>query len=238
MATWRAAKSLVTLRDQVNAIAPSRKKDSDGMKGDDAHAARKSDHNPNDNGIVLALDITTDPANGVSARALAEALVDSRDPRIKYVISNRQICSSKQSPWKWRPYDGANAHEKHCHLSVMDDPSLYDDARPWAITAEQLTGTKVPIPAPQPQPAPTTLPPTRKLPQTIAGSIEERIRELLMDMSSAATAAQAGAFSIFKTSLLANVDAVRTDIDTVRSKIAAFDLSSARTGGVRPPSPA
>ena len=36
-ASWRAAKSLLKLRDQVNARFPGRKKDSDGTIGDAAH---------------------------------------------------------------------------------------------------------------------------------------------------------------------------------------------------------
>lgn len=130
---WRSAKSLVTLRAQVDAAWPNRSKSSDGTIGDSAHAATKSDHNPNPAGVVQAIDITNDPTHGVSARGIAEALVASRDPRIKYIISNAQICSSKTSPWVWRPYSGANAHTKHVHISVMDDPALYDDARPWSI---------------------------------------------------------------------------------------------------------
>src|ERR1044071_4339182 len=158
---WRIAKSLETLRGQVNAIAPERDKSSDGTIGDTSHAARKSDHNPNSAGVVQAMDISNDPAHGIIARALAEALVASRDPRIKYVISNKQINSSKVSPWKWRPYNGANAHQKHVHVSVMDDPALYDDPAPWKITAEQLSSGQVPpTPKPRkPKPTPVTIPP-------------------------------------------------------------------------------
>lgn len=129
----RIAKSLDALRKQIDAAAPGRDKSSDGWLGDAAHAARKSDHNPNAAGVVTALDITHDPARGVNARALAEALITSRDKRIKYVISNRQINSSAVSPWQWRPYDGPNAHEHHVHVSVMDDPALYDDIGLWSI---------------------------------------------------------------------------------------------------------
>ena len=33
----------------------------------------------------------------------------------------------------WRNYSGANPHTKHCHISVKQDASLYDDARAWVI---------------------------------------------------------------------------------------------------------
>lgn len=129
----RIAKSLATLRDQVNARWPNRSKVSDGWQGDAAHAARKSDHNPNEDGVVQALDLTHDPAKGFDSYKLAESLRLNRDPRIKYVISNGRIFSSKVSPWQWRPYRGANAHSKHVHVSVDDDPAKHDDPRTWAL---------------------------------------------------------------------------------------------------------
>jgi hypothetical protein len=129
----RIAKSLGMLRRQVNDRWPGRDKSSDGWIGDAAHKASKSDHNPNAADVVQALDLTHDPAHGPDARALAEALIASRDPRIKYIISNAEIVSAKMRPWRWRPYSGVNAHRYHVHISVDDDPALYDDARPWML---------------------------------------------------------------------------------------------------------
>src|SRR5215470_17886646 len=100
--SWRVARSLLTLRDQVNRMAPDRDKSSDGTIGDERHQTTKSEHNPDANGVVRAMDITHDPAHGVDARKLAEALVASRDTRILYLISNGQIVSSVVKPWIWR----------------------------------------------------------------------------------------------------------------------------------------
>ena len=129
----RLARSLEQLRAQVDALWPLRDTSSDGWIGDAAHAARKSDHNPDAAGVVTAIDITHDPGRGLDARKLAEALVAARDPRIEYIISNGEIVNSRVSPWVWRAYDGENDHRKHMHISVHDEPALYDDARPWAI---------------------------------------------------------------------------------------------------------
>lgn len=135
---WRLAKSLSVLRDQVNAKYPGRSKVSDGTIGDAAHSARKSDHNPR-GGVVNAFDITHDLRSGCDAHAIVQALLDSRDPRISYVISNRRICSGAggPSPWKWRKYTGSNPHDKHAHVSVVDGTAaknkLRDDTTPWAI---------------------------------------------------------------------------------------------------------
>jgi hypothetical protein len=114
-------------------MSPNRSRSSDGTIGDTSHQTRKSDHNPNDDGVVTAMDITHDPAHGVDAGVLAEILRDSEDPRIKYVISNARIFSSLTSPWQWRPYSGANAHTKHVHVSVVGDRKLYDDDSPWLV---------------------------------------------------------------------------------------------------------
>lgn len=118
MNAWHLAKSLESLRTRINTLAPRRSTKSDGTVGDLAHSARKSDHNPDENGTVMAMDITHDPANGCDGKVLAESLRQSRDPRIKYVIWDQRIFSSTVQPWKWRPYNGTNPHSKHVHVSV------------------------------------------------------------------------------------------------------------------------
>ena len=142
---WRPAKSLETLRSQVNSAAPRRKKTSDGMLGDAAHALRVSDHNPNSAGVVTALDLTHDPAGGFDSYKFAETLRQNKDPRVKYVISNGRIFSSITQPWVWRPYTGSNKHSQHVHVSVTAKPALYDDAAPWRIagTVSQPAPTRL-----------------------------------------------------------------------------------------------
>ncbi len=131
---WRIANSLVVLRDQVNAAAPKRSKISDGTIGDPAHRARKSDHNPNSAGVVTAIDFTHDPKGGFDAYTFADILKANRDPRVKYVISNRRIWNPSISD-AWRAYTGANPHDKHTHVSVQASKGLYDDDRPWDLGA-------------------------------------------------------------------------------------------------------
>lgn len=132
---WRLARSLHTLRDQVNARYPKRRKTHDGTIGDRSHASRKSDHNPSImddiHGVVSALDITHDPKGGCDAHALAEHLRQSRDPRIKYIISNARICSPPG--WTWRKYTGTNPHKSHVHISVKGDKRHYDSMARWVL---------------------------------------------------------------------------------------------------------
>lgn len=140
--TARIAQSLDILRRQVDEFFPKRSRISDGWIGDQAHASRKSDHNPNPVGVVQAIDLTHDPASGCDSYALAEALRMSKDSRIKYVISNGHIFSSTMDPWMWREYNGSNKHTKHVHVSVNDDPENYDDIRLWDLDgSDQIVDT-------------------------------------------------------------------------------------------------
>lgn len=139
---WRLARSLSTLLGQVNSAYPGRSKASDGTIGNQAHATRPSDHNPNPQGVVCGLDITHDPANGCDAHALAETLRTHRHPNLKYLISNSRIASAKDG-WAWRPYTGVNKHNKHIHVSVgvgKDGQSKqpYDDTTPWTIKENSM----------------------------------------------------------------------------------------------------
>lgn len=135
MATARITKSLDTLRSQVNKLAPKRSKISDGWLGDKKHSMRKSDHNPEPDGTVDALDITHDPANGVDIQKLCDAIIASKDRRVSYLICNGKIIAGNggPSPWKKRKYNGANKHTKHLHVSVLDKHQ--DDTSPWDIAA-------------------------------------------------------------------------------------------------------
>lgn len=137
--SYRRAKSLDRLVEQVNAAKPNRSRKSDGWIGDLRHQKSKSEHNPDSKtGVVRAQDITHDPANGLHARELAEALIASRDPRTLYVISEGQMCRSYRAkdgtaPWTWTKYTGKNGHYHHVHISVVADPKLYDDTSDWKL---------------------------------------------------------------------------------------------------------
>jgi hypothetical protein len=136
----RIAKSLNVLRDQINKAYPKRNKVSDGWIGDTSHSARKSDHNPNTKGVVQALDLTHDPRVGFDSYKFADHLRTTKDPRIKYVISNGRIWTPSISP-DWRKYTGSNPHSKHVHVSVGDSASSYDSPNAWDIGT---VGTAVP----------------------------------------------------------------------------------------------
>jgi hypothetical protein len=117
----RLCKAGQQLRLQVDDTYPDRDRTSDGWIGDTRHSARPSDHNPDEQGIVRAIDIDRD-LSGKAKPDLMPDLADQiryaakRDKRIAYVIFNGKIASAK-SLWRWRAYKGINPHTKHCHVS-------------------------------------------------------------------------------------------------------------------------
>jgi hypothetical protein len=141
VAQWRVAKCLLMLRSQINRLAPRRRKLSDGTIGDAAHSSRSSDHNPwvrdGATGVVTAMDITHDPANGCDGSTLAAVLRAARDSRIKYIIWNRKIANSSAvggaAAWAWRDYRGSNPHTHHIHVSVKPEKPSYDSEVAWAL---------------------------------------------------------------------------------------------------------
>jgi hypothetical protein len=115
------------LRDQVDDSYPSRDRTSDGWIGDTRHAARPSDHNPDVDGWVRAIDVDRD----LSGRAKPDLMPDLADQirllckskkerRITYIIFDGRIASSKKG-WAWRTYEGTNKHNHHCHISFAKE---------------------------------------------------------------------------------------------------------------------
>lgn len=160
MPQWFLSPPLATLRRQLDTNWPTRDRTSDGSIGDTAHAARRSDHNPDADGMVRALDVDRDIAPGFTARALAEAIVASRDARVSYLISNGQIVSGPAgpSPWSWRPYVGVNAHREHVHVSIRNLEPFRSDASPWPIFDRlAIRPFSVPASLPTPRPIPNVI---------------------------------------------------------------------------------
>jgi len=117
----RLSKAAEQLRSEINAKYPKRDKLSDGWIGDTAHNARKSDHNPDKQGWVRAIDIDSDLVKSSSKESwlLAEQIKTialKGDKRISYVIHQHRIASPRQN-WAWRVYKGANPHVSHIHIS-------------------------------------------------------------------------------------------------------------------------
>lgn len=124
---------LVTLRDEVNRKWPNRPTGSDGWLGDAAHAARKSDHNPDSKGNVHAIDITT--ANNRQGRRIRRVVKRAciGDKRIWYVIANGYIYSQTYN-WAKRKYTGSDSHIGHIHISANYANGLATSTATWNIS--------------------------------------------------------------------------------------------------------
>lgn len=130
MARPRLVKAGVTLRKQLDDKFPRRDRKSDGWVGDSKHQARKSDHNPDKNGWVHAIDIDENMGSGSgrqgkTAQEFADQLIkyarEGKDGgRLKYVVYENKIASGTypNKYWVWR--DGNWGHTQHIHVSFTD----------------------------------------------------------------------------------------------------------------------
>jgi hypothetical protein len=127
MKPW-LSKSAVQFREQVDDSFPERLRKSDGWIGDARHSARKSDHNPDTNGCVRAIDIDARLSDdkGLSAY-LADQIrqYGKTNGRISYVIHQSRIASPLLG-WRWRSYKG-NPHNHHIHISFKKDQDSNSD---------------------------------------------------------------------------------------------------------------
>ena len=127
MKAW-LSKSAAQLREQIDDSFPDRDRSSDGWIADARHmSAGKSDHIPDaSGGVVRAIDIDRDLSGKAKPDVmpyLAEQIrvaAKSGEKRIAYIIFDSRIASSKKS-WAWRPYNGFNKHNHHCHISFTKE---------------------------------------------------------------------------------------------------------------------
>jgi hypothetical protein len=121
----RPAVSLRRLARQIDARWPDRSTASDGWIGDRRHVTEHSDHNPDERGVVRALDVTAD---GIDPEKLVR--VAKRHPAVEYVIWDRRIWSRSHG-FKPRAYVGDNPHTDHVHISLRDGDRARLSRVPW-----------------------------------------------------------------------------------------------------------
>ena len=120
----KATPAAIAVLRQATALAPKRKKASDGLLPSAAHLAASptSDHNTG-----LAVDLTHDPKNGIDCKVIFEKFKE--DKRVKYLIFNGKIWSKDRAKEGNRKYSGSNSHSHHLHVSINSRCS--DDTSPW-----------------------------------------------------------------------------------------------------------
>jgi hypothetical protein len=117
----KLCKAGIQLREQFDDAYGDRLRTSDGWIGDSRHSARKSDHNPDEQGWVRAIDIDRDLSGKPKPDLMPDVadqlrILAKTDRRISYLIFDGKIASAK-SFWRWRKYKGINQHRTHLHIS-------------------------------------------------------------------------------------------------------------------------
>jgi hypothetical protein len=138
------APSLAHLRAETNAKWPDRDKRSDGWIGDARHRAGKSDHNPDANGCVRAIDVDRD---GIDPRQLVLAAIG--DPRTNYVIFDRKIYSRRRG-FRAHAYTGPNPHTHHVHISILPTLAAETNVAPWFGRTARVAAPAKPVAPPFP----------------------------------------------------------------------------------------
>lgn len=131
---YRLASSLDRLFDEVNTTWPQRDRRTDGWLGDTSHQARYSEHNPDDRGIVHAIDIDTDRLTPAEKNRLLKALIGH--PAVWYVIHEGRIWSRTYG-WRARKYTGPNPHAGHIHVSIRLVPAAENWVGTWLAKASR-----------------------------------------------------------------------------------------------------
>jgi hypothetical protein len=118
------------LRLQFDDSYGDRDRRSDGWVGDLRHQSRStSDHNPDENGIVRAIDVDRDVHKSGKPDLMPDIADQIRlaakagEKRIAYIIFAGRIASSRLG-WRWRPYKGSNPHDHHLHVSFTKTGDL------------------------------------------------------------------------------------------------------------------
>jgi len=135
---------------EFNEIAPYRDHASDGTIGDKAHQQETSDHNPDSEGAVRAIDVDNDLYEpGLDFETVVQFLLtrcrSGAEKRITYIIYNRRIWE-QDNGWKERAYHGASPHTEHGHFSFSHSDKLSNstasfrlDLIPVALTPADKT---------------------------------------------------------------------------------------------------
>jgi len=130
-----ASPAAIAMLRQATALAPLRKKASDGLLPSIAHLKQSPD---SDHNTGLAVDLTHDPKSGIDCTDIFQRLKE--DDRVDYLIFNGKIWSRKYAKQGDRKYAGKNPHTKHLHVSIK--PEFAGDTSPWFWWKNQPSLTK------------------------------------------------------------------------------------------------
>lgn len=131
----RLAKSLVVLRDQIDALFPDRDRCCDGNILDQHRRTNYDGDHTASPDVARALYVTNDPAVGLKSHDLALSLMRAKDRRIRVVISQGQYFQGPagERPWTLQPYHKRRDHWDDVLIMVRDEEEYFDDELRWKL---------------------------------------------------------------------------------------------------------
>lgn len=167
---WHLAISLAELELEANEYAPQRGHATDGSIGDPAHqsqgaptynllgkATGGTDHEPDDVGVVCALDLGHDPAHGFDANTVAHTIAGhvtaGSESRVDYlalenVVPGRKLLFHDPTGTGRPHWDdvGPSTAAPHLHTSVLHTPNGRNSGATWDLANVQRNPPHPPPP--------------------------------------------------------------------------------------------
>jgi hypothetical protein len=150
MASWYEVPCGLQLFREFDTIAPNRSRASDGTIGDAAHQKEVSDHNPDKEGAVRAIDVTStlnepDLSMEDCVQFILTRCRAGLEKRITYIIYVRRIWA-QDNEWRQVAYMGTSPHTEHAHFSLSHNDTLANNTAsfhledtPMALTTADKT---------------------------------------------------------------------------------------------------
>ena len=144
------ARSLRRLEAEVNRQFPRRDHWSDGWLGDDSHATRFSDHNPDRSGYVHAYDFDATMRHAMGSGPVgdyiaAKILAGCRSGRLRSVVNYviyKRVIYLRDAGYRPHRYTGSNPHDSHVHVSILRTSYARNWDGWWGITLPTLDASR------------------------------------------------------------------------------------------------
>jgi hypothetical protein len=148
MATWYVPASLRSIFNELDATWPNRAHKLDGTIGDSHHCPGTSDHCPDANGWIHAIDIDK---NGIDPDYVV-GKISNPDNVVRYINWNGYQYHVRND-FRPRPLTEADKHTTHIHVSIEHTAYARGFTGPWGIFPQIVT---VPIVIPDLSTTPDT----------------------------------------------------------------------------------